>query len=128
MGRTEPFEFDIMGEPASKANSRKFVIIRGRPRIIKSSKALGYERDFALQCPKLKPLFEGDVHVDLEIFYATRRPDVDESLILDGMQGRIYRNDRQVRSKTVTGRIDRQSPRTRIRVSLVEKRDRSGDS
>lgn len=116
-GRLTPVEFVIQGEPASKANSRKLVRIGGVSRFIKSSKALSYLDIFAWQCPTLTPMFEGDVHVELAIYYASRRPDLDESLILDAMQGRIYRNDRQVKKKTVDWGLDRQSPRTRIRVS-----------
>jgi Holliday junction resolvase RusA-like endonuclease len=69
-------------------------------------------------------MFTGDVHVELEIFYASRRPDLDESLILDALQGRVYRNDRQVRKKTVTGWVDTERPRTVIRISPLAGRDR----
>lgn len=58
--------------------------------------------------------------MELEIFYASNRPDLDESVILDAMQGRIYRNDRQVKRKTVQWNIDRDNPRARIRVSALE--------
>ena len=35
------------------------------------------------------------------IYYSSRRPDLDESLILDLMQGVIYKNDRQVKQKNI---------------------------
>lgn len=114
-----------MGQPQSKANSRELVLIKGKKRFVKSKAALGYLSTFAAQCPTLDPMFMGDVHVELEIYYASRRPDVDESLILDAMQGRIYRNDRQVRKKTVTGLVDPERPRTNIRVSALEGSDRT---
>lgn len=125
LGREVPWTKTILGQPHSKANSRKLVHVNGRPRFIKSDEALGYLAGFAMQCPTLDPMFAGDVHVELEIYYASRRPDLDESLILDAMQGRIYRNDRQVRKKTVTGLVDNQRPRTVIRVSLMAGSDRS---
>ena len=120
---TRDHTFQILGEPASKANSRKIVIIKGRPASIKSDKARNYARNFAEQCQKLDQLFEGDVKVEMMIYYASRRPDLDESLILDLMQGLIYLNDRQVKQKNIYWGLDRQNPRTIIRVSLVESGD-----
>jgi Holliday junction resolvase RusA-like endonuclease len=125
-GREVAWTKTILGQPHSKANSRKLVHINGKTRFIKSDEALSYLTAFAMQCPTLDPLFLGDVHVELTIYYASRLPDLDESLILDAMQGRVYRNDRQVRKKTITGRVDRERPRTDIRVSLMEGSDRTG--
>ena len=82
--------FIIEGEPASKANSRKIVSFGKRMGVIKSQKARDYEKIFASQCPQLENLIETDVKVELIIYYASRRPDLDESVILDCMQGKIY--------------------------------------
>jgi Holliday junction resolvase RusA-like endonuclease len=65
-------------------------------------------------------MFEEDVKVEMLIYYTTRRPDLDESLILDLMQGLIYKNDRQVKSKAIYHGLDKQNPRTIIRVSALE--------
>lgn len=115
--------FQILGEPASKANSRKIVLIKGRPASIKSDKARNYAKIFTAQCQKLDYLFENDVKVEMLIFYASRRPDLDESLILDLMQGIIYNNDRQVKQKNIYWGLDRENPRTIIRVSSLESGD-----
>ena len=40
------YECVVKGEPASKANSRRLVTIGGRPRFIKSKKALDYVKAF----------------------------------------------------------------------------------
>ena len=112
--------FVIHGEPASKANSRKIVLINGKPRVIKSQKALNYCKDFAKQCPYLDVLLEGDLAVYIEIFYASRRPDLDESLILDEMQGKVYKNDRQVKVKKIYWGLDKDNPRTVISISKLE--------
>jgi Holliday junction resolvase RusA-like endonuclease len=104
----------VYGEPASKANSRKFVTIGGRPRIIKSEKALSYADAFKQQARPLNPLIEGDVRVSMKIWYASRRPDLDESLILDLMQGVFYLNDRQVKEKHIYWGLDKKNPRTEI--------------
>jgi Holliday junction resolvase RusA-like endonuclease len=123
----ESFKFIIYGEPASKANSRKIVNFGKRMGVIKSQKARDYEKDFAKQCPTLENLIENDVKVELIIYYASRRPDLDESVILDCMQGKVYVNDRQVKRKIVYWGLDRDTPRTHIRVSPLETCDLPSD-
>jgi Holliday junction resolvase RusA-like endonuclease len=66
----------------------------------------------------------------LRIYYASQRPDLDESVILDVLQNRykgkgdarqliqkgVYANDRQVREKHVYHGIDKMNPRTEIEI------------
>ena len=120
-------EFVILGEPASKGNSRKIVNFGKRMALIKSQKARDYEKIFADQCPVLKNLIETDVKVELIIYYASRRPDLDESVILDCMQGKIYVNDRQVKQKHIYWGLDKERPRTHVRVSPLETCDLPSD-
>lgn len=138
----EALEFTIIGECASKANSRALVMRtkideHGRkvkvPMFIKSEKARDFEASVLRQIPpKCRARLEGPVFVRLTMFYASERPDLDESLLLDCLQDRYakekysgkrvlvhhgcYRNDRQVRGKLVLHRIDRNNPRTIIRI------------
>ena len=115
--------FTIEGEPASKANQRKLVLIKGRMVPIKSKKALDYVKEFQKQIPKIDPLTEDYVKVEIMIYYASRRPDLDESLILDCMQNYVYYNDRQVKEKHIYWGLDKERPRTIIRVSEYRKED-----
>jgi Holliday junction resolvase RusA-like endonuclease len=108
----------IFGEPASKANSRRVVHYGGMSRLIKSKKALSYSDVFKQQCRPLATLMTGDLRVTLHIFYASRRPDLDESLILDLMQGLIYENDRQVKERHCYWGLDPENPRSEI---IIEK-------
>lgn len=123
--------FTILGEAASKANSRQIVVIKGVPKVIKSQKARDFERDALLQIPSAaKVMFDCPVRVSMRIFYATERPDLDESVILDVLQAKfegsgkerkcirrgVYHNDRQVREKHVFHGIDRHHPRAEIEV------------
>ena len=108
-------DFTILGEPASKANSRRWT---GKY-FIKSEKALRYADAFKQQCPVLDPLMEGDLRVSLNIYYASRRPDLDESLILDLMQGCIYVNDRQVKERHAYWGLDKENPRAEITVEKL---------
>jgi len=120
-------EFVIEGEPASKANSRRMVLRGKRPMFIKSQKALDYCKLFAKQCPQLDELFTEDVAVTIKIFYGSRRPDLDESVILDEMQEKIYLNDRQVKRKTIQWGLDRERPRSYIRIETLESCDSTCD-
>jgi Holliday junction resolvase RusA-like endonuclease len=108
----------IFGEPASKANSRKVVRIGGVSRLIKSKKALTYSEAFKLQAIPITPLMTGDVRVTMKIYYATRRPDLDESLILALLQDVVYTNDRQVKEKHIYWGLDKENPRTEM---LIER-------
>lgn len=110
------YSFTIEGEPASKANSRKIVMFGKRPALIKSDKARNYLKMFEAQCEPLEEMFEGDVGVDITIYYASRRPDLDESVILDAMEKKIYKNDRQVKEKNIRWGLDKENPRAEIRV------------
>jgi hypothetical protein len=136
-----PISFVIAGEPASKANSRKIVTLRGRPSSIKSKKARSYEASAMLQIPmEARAMLTGPVRVTLRIFYASELPDLDESVVLDVLQAKVeihrddngkeikrevirrgvYVNDRQVREKHVFHRIDRKRPRAEVTVEPLE--------
>lgn len=111
----------VKGEPASKANSRRLITVGGKPRFIKSSKALSYAEAFSLQVLKIEPLLIDELSVYMWIYYASQRPDLDESLILDLLQGKIYINDRQVRERHVYHYIDKDNPRVEIYVKSRNK-------
>ena len=119
----DPSVISILGEPASKANSRRFVLIGGKPRFIKSKKALGYAKDFKKQCPVRKELFEEDVFVAIKIYYASRRPDLDASLLLDLLQDCVYPNDRLVMGQYLEWGLDRDNPRSIIVVTTLDRKD-----
>lgn len=95
--------------------------MRGKPAFIKSAKALSYSDAFLMQCPKIDEPFKSDVYVDMTIYYASRRPDLDETLVLDLMQkAGIYINDRQVKGRTTLWGLDPENPRVEISVRDYE--------
>lgn len=138
--------FTILGEPASKANQRELATIgpkHARRTILrKSDKALSYEHGALRQIPSTARLrLTGPVRVTLRIWYASERPDLDESLVLDVLQDRwsrtqpinpivpservlvqggVYRNDRQVREKHVYWDLDRNRPRCDVEVEPMQ--------
>jgi Holliday junction resolvase RusA-like endonuclease len=128
----------ILGEPASKANSRELVTFGSgenkRPALIKSQKARDYERDALRQIPPmLRIQIEVPVRVTMRIFYASERPDLDASVVLDCLQDRwhgkgearalvqkgVIRNDRQVRELHLYHAIDRTNPRAEIEIQTL---------
>lgn len=130
-----PIRFTILGEPASKANSRQIVTIGDRPSVIKSKKARDFERDALRQIPPAARVgLTGDVWIVIRIWYASNRPDLDESVVLDVLQNRykgkgadrvlvqrgVYVNDRQVKDKRVIHHIDRINPRVEIACGPLE--------
>jgi hypothetical protein len=82
-------KFEILGEPASKANQRKLVKIHNRIVPIKSKKALSYVNGFKKQCPQLDPIIECDVAIDIM----------------------------QVKKKTIYWGLDKENPRAIIRLT-----------
>lgn len=116
----ERIELTIYGEPASKANSRQLVTISGKPRFIKSAKARNYMRDVMLQVPARASLMNGPLRLTAHVYYATQRPDLDISVLLDALQGRIYENDRQVREQHLFHHIDRDQPRAEVVIEPLE--------
>jgi Holliday junction resolvase RusA-like endonuclease len=111
--------FLILGEPASKANSRRIVFIKGVHRSIKSEKAINYVNAFKQQA-KQGEVWTEDVSVTIHIWYASRRPDLDESVILDCLQDVCYENDRQVKEKHIYWHLDRDNPRAEITVEKIK--------
>ena len=59
----------------------------------------------------------GDLSLTLDIWYQSWRSDLDESIIMDAMQGLIYDNDRQIKVKLVTHKgVDKTNPRCVVKV------------
>lgn len=88
---------------------------------IKSEKALAYAKAFKQQCVGQQGgMIEGDVSVSIRIWYASRRPDLDESLILDLLQDVAYANDRQVKEKHIYWSLDPANPRCEITVTQMQ--------
>jgi hypothetical protein len=114
------FDVTILGEPASAKNQRRIVKIGNSPRLIKSKKAIDYSRSFFSQCPKLDEFIEGDVALRVDVWYASRRPDLAcIDLIQDLLQDKAYANDRQVKASMSIWNLDRENPRARVRLKRM---------
>ena len=94
----------------------------GRPftRFVPSQKAKAWLKGAAAQVTRSAPLLEGPLVAYIRIFYASERPDLDEALILDFLQGRLFYNDRQVRERHVYRELDRDNPRAEIVIEALK--------
>lgn len=114
------FDMVVYGEPQSAKNRRRIVKMGNRSALIKSEKALIYERVFNEQVPVLEELIEGDVSLRVDVWYASRRPDLAcIDFIQDLLQKRVYANDRQVKASMSVWNLARLDPRARIRVQKL---------
>ena len=109
----------IVGELVSKANSRRLVTIHGKPRFIKSAKALVWEEAAHLQIPQdHRGLFPGgDIGVRVVVYYKTKANDIDPSLLFDVLQrANVFGNDRQIREYFARKEWDKINPRTEFTI------------
>ena len=109
----------IYGECLGKANSRQIVRFGNMPRLIKSKRALEFEKAMALQV-SVRPFLEGDLQAMVSIWYKNRRPDLDASLILDGLQGKWYKNDRAIKRIVCEHYLDKDNPRVFVLIEEIE--------
>jgi len=114
--RLPTIELTIKGQPCSLKNSRQMAhnAKTGLWFPVPSKEAKKYLRELSKQVPIREPLLTCRLRVLITIYYASERPDLDESIILDGLQTRIYKNDRQVREKHIYHKIDKANPRAEI--------------
>lgn len=119
------YSFVIDGQPYSKANSRRIVRFGGHTAVIKSKEALAYERSALKQLSVFKEsgkeTITNPVGVTMTIYYKSKRPDLDPSLVLDIMEkAGIYKNDRQVYGMHLIKKFDKENPRAEIDVCELE--------
>tara|TARA_R100000008_G_C3500299_1_gene123334 strand:+ start:127 stop:591 length:465 start_codon:yes stop_codon:yes gene_type:complete len=109
----------VFGAACSKANSRRLVLIGGKPRFIKSKKALDFEKAVKAQAPRLTEMLEGDLSFHADMYYPNRRSDLDPSILLDALQGIIYPNDRAFKQITARKFLDKKNPRCEIEIAQI---------
>lgn len=121
--------FVIPGEPAAKGNDREIVKFGNKVALRKGNKALAFEAIAGLHVPKWDQPYEGPVAAWIRVFYHSRRPDLDASLVYDALQTRKKRvgrgfilekrliaNDRQVELKIEEKFKDDERPRVEVAV------------
>ena len=122
-----PIRLSIAGQPPRKSNNRRIVRDRrtGRPRVIKSSKAITWTQTAAHQIPPSARQAVGSPDQPLAITfwvrYASRRPDLSVELILDTLQAAgVIADDRYVFETHAYKEIDRDNPGVEILIEEAE--------
>ena len=120
-------EFTVTGQPPRKSNQR--IIVRrgpgGSPMVIKSKKARAYVDHFITSVPEeYRTLDVGtlddDLLLDIIVWYTSRRPDLSVELIKDCLEAAgVIKNDRYVREEHLYGFVDKENPRTTIRLYRI---------
>lgn len=120
-------EFTVTGQPPRKSNQR-MIVRRGRggsPMVIKSKKAREYVDHFIASIPEeYQTLNAGtlddDLRLDIIVWYINRRSDLSVELIKDCIEAAgIIKNDRYVREEHLYGFVDKENPRTKIRLYRI---------
>lgn len=119
------YDITVLGEPASSKNQRRIVGLKyGKPRLIKSGKALNYWDHFKSFALPLDKKLEGDLYIHVDAYYASRRPDLScLEIIKDVLQGIAYENDRQIKMESAVWNLDRSLPHVRVRIREIGSRE-----
>lgn len=118
----------LYGNLASKSNTRQLVWHRDRasgkrkPVYIKSKRALEFERAALAQLTGKHRLgLTGPLRLEATVFYDSRRPDLDVSLLMDVLESAgVYENDRQVHEQHLYKRLDRDNPRVLVEIMELD--------
>lgn len=136
-------QFVVKGEPVSLKNNKALGEEKTSKKgnryrdIVNNSLVKSYQNFFWPQVPwKVLKMWDCPVRVIMKIWYSSRKPDLDEAIILDLMQAvytkhpitkekilsrrGVYINDRQVDQKFIYKGIDKYHPRTQIIVEPIE--------
>ena len=87
-------------------------------RMVKSQEAKQYAADAGMLARVAGvDMLDGDVTMELRLFRPAKRMDIDNHLkvILDSMQGILYKNDRQVNELHVYLADDKENPRVEVK-------------
>ncbi len=115
MRMSRVFRTIVSGEPASKSKNKLTRNFRG--------KSISYQKAFYDQVPELGEgeLILGDVGVVFDVYSSVTKLDLDESLILELLEGRAYKKNKQVKVKLIRHHLDKENPRTNIQVFKLTK-------
>lgn len=118
--------FILYGEPCSKANSRRLLRAprTGKLFSAKSAKACATMASYVAQLKSRwrgRAPLEGPLKLTATLYYASRRPDLDDSLVADALQrAGVIVNDRQIEAKALCKQIDPERPRVECVIERIE--------
>jgi Holliday junction resolvase RusA-like endonuclease len=121
-GAITTVEFAVYGQVPSKSNCYKIVDVGGHSSLAKRDKLIAYELQFFRQCPIRGAQIKKPFKLDMDVYYSSHRPDLDNSLkiVLDCLQTcRAIVNDRECMEIHVRKLIDRQNPRIECTLTVL---------
>lgn len=110
----------ILGELASKSNSRQIVRFGSRMGVRKGDDALAWVKGCLLQLGRCPTTYGGPVAMQVFAYYKDNRRDLDIALLQDCLQDKMGKakfgagiivNDRQIKEIHAFRRIDKDRPR-----------------
>ena len=114
-------KFTITGNTPSKSNSYKVIRLGNRCGMAKQKKLYDYEKSFLSQMLQYDyEIIEGNFKFVIDVFYDSRRPDLDNSLkvVLDCLQKcKAIKNDNKCLEINAYKHLDKLKPR--IEFSIV---------
>ena len=113
----------IKGDVPSKANSYKIITIGGHASLSKTKVLKEYEKSLYLQCPYRGLNITTFFTIDMDVYYANNRKDLDGSfkILLDSLQQcGVIKNDRECVEIHARKLIDKNDPRVEITIRTIE--------
>ena len=113
----------ILGDVLSKANSYKIITIGGHSSLSKTQRLKEYEKSFFLQCPCRNVNITSFFTIDIDVFYANNRKDLDGAfkILLDCLQMcKVIKNDRECVEIHARKMVDRVNPRVVITLRTID--------
>lgn len=104
----------IFGQAPSKSNCYRIITISGHASLAKSKALKEYEQSFFMQCRNRGKMIDKRFALKIDVFYASDRPDLDNSLkiVLDCLQScKVIKNDRLCAEIFARKLIDKKEPR-----------------
>ena len=109
----------VYGQPPSKSNEKKLVVIRGHAAVAKTKATKEYEQSFFMQCSLRKLNISARFKLTVDVFFKSDQPDLDNSLkiILDCLQAcGTIKNDLLCAEIHARKLIDRLNPRIEFEI------------
>ena len=104
----------IRGQAPSKSNQYRIITLRGHGSLCKTKQIKAYEERFFMQCGLRGLMIDQRFKIDIDVYYASDRPDLDNALkvTLDCLQAcKVIRNDRDCAEIHARKLIDKDNPR-----------------
>ena len=114
--------FTIYGQVPSKSNGYKIITISGHSSLAKTKALKDYERKFYLQCPLRGEEIAEPFAIDMDVYYNSNRPDLDNSfkIVLDCLQlCKAIKNDRYCFEIHARKLVDKVNPRIELSITKL---------